>query len=119
MFLLIYLINISYRTSKSQFPQILVKLLVSINRKHGYKSAKENVDLAIQFMKQYPEYVVGLDLSGDPTAEGSFLEFLEIARKAGLKIAAHCAEVNITFFIDMLNKNNNILIQCNVCADTK
>lgn len=74
-----------------------MKLLVSINRKHGYESAKENVDLAIQFMKQYPQYVVGLDLSGDPTAEGSFLELLELAKKAGLKIAAHCAEVSINF----------------------
>lgn len=86
---------IVHRTSKSQFPQILVKLLISINRKQGYESAKENVNLAIQFMKKYPEYVVGIDLSGDPTVDYSFLELLEISRKAGLKIAAHCAEVNI------------------------
>lgn len=74
-----------------------MKLLVSINRKHGYESAKENVNLAIQYMKRYPEYIVGLDLSGDPTAEDSFLELLKIAKKAGLKIAAHCAEVNILY----------------------
>ncbi|EFN89253.1 adenosine deaminase-like protein [Harpegnathos saltator] len=80
-------------TSKSECPRILVKLLVSINRKYGYESAKENVNFAIQFMKKYPEYVIGLDLSGDPTVEGSFVELLVIAKKAGLKIAAHCAEI--------------------------
>ncbi|XP_014476859.1 PREDICTED: adenosine deaminase-like protein isoform X2 [Dinoponera quadriceps] len=79
--------------SRSESPRILVKLLVSINRKHGYEAAKENVNLAIQFMKQYPEHIVGLDLSGDPTAEGSFVELLKTAKKAGLKIAAHCAEI--------------------------
>ncbi|KYN13501.1 Adenosine deaminase-like protein [Trachymyrmex cornetzi] len=53
--------------SKSEFPQILVKLLVSINRKQGYESAEENINLAIQFMEKHPEHVVGIDLSGDPT----------------------------------------------------
>ncbi|TGZ37181.1 Adenosine deaminase-like protein [Temnothorax longispinosus] len=63
--------------SKSEFPQILVKLLVSINRKQGYESAEENINLAIQFIEKYPGYVVGIDLSGDPTAGDSFLELLE------------------------------------------
>lgn len=80
-------------SSKSEFPQILVKLLVSIDRKQGYESAQENINLAIQFMKKYPGYVVGIDLSGDPTAGDSFLELLETSRKAGLRITAHCAEV--------------------------
>ncbi|KYQ55069.1 Adenosine deaminase-like protein, partial [Trachymyrmex zeteki] len=53
--------------SKSEFPQILVKLLVSINRKQGYEPAEENINLAIQFMEKHPEHVVGIDLSGDPT----------------------------------------------------
>lgn len=94
-----------HRISKSQFPRIIVKLLVSINRKEGYKSAKENVDLAIQLMKQFPHYVVGVDLSGDPKVKESFLPLLEIARKTGLKVAAHCAEViiNCFFFIVMDN----------------
>ncbi|XP_024875901.1 adenosine deaminase-like protein isoform X1 [Temnothorax curvispinosus] len=79
--------------SKSEFPQILVKLLVSINRKQGYESAEENINLAIQFIEKYPGYVVGIDLSGDPTAGDSFLELLEKSRKVGLSITAHCAEV--------------------------
>jgi len=79
--------------SKSKCPQILVKLLISINRKQGYESAEENINLAIQFMEKYPGYVVGIDLSGDPTTGDSFLELLETSRKVGLKITAHCAEV--------------------------
>ncbi|XP_018304077.1 adenosine deaminase-like protein [Mycetomoellerius zeteki] len=79
--------------SKSEFPQILVKLLVSINRKQGYEPAEENINLAIQFMEKHPEHVVGIDLSGDPTVGDSFLELLETSRKVGLRITAHCAEV--------------------------
>lgn len=93
-----------------QFPQILVKLLISINRKQGYESARENINLAIEFTKKYPEYIVGIDLSGDPTVNYSFLELLEMSRKAGLKITAHCAEVNINYtlissYIDRYNNS--------------
>lgn len=60
-------------------------------------------------MKQYPEYIVGIDLSGDPTMGDSFLELLEMSRKIGLRIAAHCAEVNIdSFFFLSYYRNNNI-----------
>jgi len=45
-------------------------------------------------MEKYPGYIVGIDLSGDPTAGDSFLELLETSRKIGLRITAHCAEVN-------------------------
>lgn len=89
------------RASKSELPQILVKLLISINRKQDYESAEENINLAIQFKEKYPEYVVGIDLSGDPTAGDSFLKLLEISRKAGLRITAHCAEVN--YSLDKIN----------------
>lgn len=61
-------------------------------------------------MKKYPEYIVGIDLSGDPTVDYSFLELLEISRKAGLKIAAHCAEVNIKCILifSYINRYNSI-----------
>ncbi|XP_072757087.1 N6-Methyl-AMP deaminase isoform X2 [Anoplolepis gracilipes] len=101
------------KTSKSQFPEILVKLLISINRKQGLESAKENINLAIQFMKRYPEYIVGIDLSGDPTTGYSFLELLKMSRKAGLKIAAHCAEVpNEVETTDILKFKPNRLGHC-------
>ncbi|XP_053999473.1 adenosine deaminase-like protein isoform X2 [Hylaeus anthracinus] len=84
----------AFRLCKTVFPDILVKLLISINRKQGYKSAEENIDLAINFFKKYPQYIVGLDLSGDPMTGDAFLELLKKARIAGLKIAAHCAEIS-------------------------
>ncbi|EZA47964.1 hypothetical protein DMN91_011425 [Ooceraea biroi] len=103
----------AFETSKSRYPHITVKLLVSINRKQGYESAKENINLAIQFTKRYPEYVVGIDLSGDPMAGDSFLELLETSRKAGLKIAAHCAEVpNEMETIDILKFKPDRLGHC-------
>lgn len=71
----------------------MVKLLISVDRKRGYEDAKENIQLAIELNKQYPKYIVGLDLSGDPTKGGAFIELLDSCRQADLKIAAHCAEV--------------------------
>ncbi|XP_031832823.2 adenosine deaminase-like protein [Nomia melanderi] len=79
---------------KADFPDIIVKLLISINRKQGYKAAEENIKLAIDYFGRYPQYVVGLDLSGDPMVGDAFLELLKKARSAGLKIAAHCAEIS-------------------------
>lgn len=81
------------KSCKVDFPKILVKLLISVNRKYGIEAAQENVELAIRYIKKYPSYVVGLDLSGDPMAGGTFINLLKRARMAGLKIAAHCAEV--------------------------
>lgn len=71
---------------------IIVKLLLSVNRKQGLKSAKENIHLAMEMNKDYPD-IVGIDLSGDPSSGEAFIELLRKARKTGLKIAAHCAEV--------------------------
>ncbi|XP_050450363.1 adenosine deaminase-like protein isoform X2 [Cataglyphis hispanica] len=103
----------AFETSKLQFPQILVKLLISINRKQGCETARENINLAIEFMKKYPEYIVGIDLSGDPTVNYSFLELLEMSRKAGLKITAHCAEVpNEMETTDILKFKPNRLGHC-------
>lgn len=86
------------RICEREFPDILVKLLISINRKQGYKAAEENINLAINFFKKYPRYVVGLDLSGDPMTGDAFLELLKEARMAGLKVVVHCAEVNSDLF---------------------
>lgn len=84
----------AFKACEIDFPSILVKLLISINRKQGYKAAEENINLAINCLKKYPEYIVGLDLSGDPMTGDAFLELLRKARAAGLKIAAHCAEIS-------------------------
>ena len=81
-----------FSACKKEGLAIIVKLLISVNRKQGLKAAKENVQLAIEMSKEYRQ-IVGIDLSGDPTKGDAFIELLNQARNAGLKIAAHCAEV--------------------------
>lgn len=82
-----------FRSCRTEKLGITVKLMISVNRKQGFKAAKENVHLAIDMIKEYQD-IVGIDLSGDPTKGDAFIELLEQARKAGLRIAAHCAEVH-------------------------
>ncbi|XP_026668459.1 adenosine deaminase-like protein isoform X2 [Ceratina calcarata] len=103
----------AFEACKTDFPSILVKLLISINRKQGYKAAEENINLAINFLKKYSQYIVGLDLSGDPMTGDAFLELLRKARTAGLKIAAHCAEIsNEMETIDILEFKPDRLGHC-------
>ncbi|XP_021934884.1 adenosine deaminase-like protein isoform X2 [Zootermopsis nevadensis] len=75
--------------------QILVKLMVSIDRRQGKESASETVDAAVVAYHQNPKIIVGLDLSGDPTKGlvSDYLPVLARGRNAGLKISIHCAEV--------------------------
>lgn len=65
---------------------------MSVNRKQGLKAAKENIHLAIDMVKENSN-IVGIDLSGDPNSGEAFIDLLAKAKKAKLKIAAHCAEV--------------------------
>lgn len=57
--------------------------------------AKETVKLAEEFFLSTKDTVIGLDLSGDPTAGQAedFLEPLLEAKKAGLKLALHLSEI--------------------------
>ncbi|XP_013117136.2 adenosine deaminase-like protein [Stomoxys calcitrans] len=75
---------------------IIVKLLVSIDRSQGHQVAEEIIDLAIEMRNKYPSLVKGIDLSGNP-AIGCFEDFVESlqkAKNAGLKLALHCAEID-------------------------
>ncbi|XP_012251017.2 adenosine deaminase-like protein isoform X2 [Athalia rosae] len=101
------------RASEVSYPKIMVKFLISVDRKRGYKDARENIQLGIELRKKYAKYVVGIDLSGDPTKESAFIELLHICREAGLKIAAHCAEVpNPVEVKDILNFKPDRLGHC-------
>ena len=74
--------------------QILVKLLLSIDRREDSQAALKTVELARSFQSQG---VVGIDLSGNP-AVGTWATWkpaLEKARSWGLKITAHAAEVKL------------------------
>jgi len=72
---------------------IVVNLLVSINRAQSKEAAMENIKLAAQY---YGKGVAGIDFSGNPTI-GRFTDFndvLQFARKCQLPITLHFAEVN-------------------------
>ena len=47
--------------------------------------------------KEYPEYIVGVDLSGDPRVGYAHYELMQDCKDAGLKITMHCGEV-MSFF---------------------
>lgn len=85
---------------------IEVRVLLSINRAEDAASAIKTVELAIEFASKEcgscdidkPERnrVVGIDLAGNPTIGtwNQWLPALDLARKAGLKITLHCAEID-------------------------
>jgi adenosine deaminase len=70
-------------------------LIVSLDRSNTVDAGWENIRLAIELRKEYPDLVVGVDLGGNPLKR-DFLEFRECfeeARKNGLSVTLHCAEV--------------------------
>ncbi|KAB0405909.1 hypothetical protein E2I00_012802 [Balaenoptera physalus] len=71
------------------------RYLISVDRRGGPSVAKETVKLAEEFFLSTEDTVLGLDLSGDPTAGQAkdFLEPLLEAKKSGLKLALHLSEI--------------------------
>ncbi|XP_023295997.2 adenosine deaminase-like protein [Lucilia cuprina] len=75
---------------------IMVKLLLSVDRAQTLQSAEEIVLLAQQFKESHPDIVKGMDLSGNPN-KGKFNDFIPVLNKAKqskLNLALHCAEVS-------------------------
>ena len=67
-----------------------------MDRRRSLEDTVENIDLAVEFAKLYPDIVVGVDFSGDPT-KGDAKEFVPLLKKAkarGLFISVHMAETN-------------------------
>lgn len=83
---------------KQENLDIDVRYLMAIDRRGGLTVAKETVELAKEFFLSTEDTILGLDLSGDPTIGQAkdFLEPLLEAKRAGLKLALHLAEVNNT-----------------------
>ncbi|XP_031227489.1 adenosine deaminase-like protein isoform X1 [Mastomys coucha] len=80
---------------KQENLDIDVRYLMAIDRRGGPAVARETVELAKEFFLSTDDTVLGLDLSGDPTIGQAkdFLEPLLEAKKAGLKLALHLAEI--------------------------
>ncbi|XP_028407028.1 adenosine deaminase-like protein [Dendronephthya gigantea] len=74
---------------------IIVRFLLSIDRRQSVGEAEDTVKLATEFKDKYNGLVVGVDLSGDPKIgdAAEFLPCLKQARLAGLKLTFHVAEV--------------------------
>ncbi|CAI7907897.1 unnamed protein product [Closterium sp. NIES-53] len=71
---------------------MVVRLVLSIDRRETTESAMDTVHLAVQVREQG---VVGIDLSGNPSIGqwSTFLPALHLARAHGLPITVHFAEV--------------------------
>ncbi|KAF6350714.1 adenosine deaminase like [Rhinolophus ferrumequinum] len=83
------------KQSKHENLDIDVRYLISVDRRGGPSVARETVKLAEEFFLSTEDTVLGLDLSGDPTAGQAkdFLEPLLEAKKSGLKLALHLSEI--------------------------
>ncbi|GJP49174.1 hypothetical protein CLOM_g8418 [Closterium sp. NIES-68] len=71
---------------------IVVRLVLSIDRRESTQGALDTVRLAVQLRSQG---VVGIDLSGNPSIGqwSTYLPALQLARSHGLPITVHFAEV--------------------------
>jgi adenosine deaminase len=70
-----------------------VRLLLSIDRREDTAAALETIGIAAELKLQG---IVGIDLSGNPSIGqwATWLPALQAARREGLKITLHAAEVN-------------------------
>lgn len=66
---------------------IMVKLILSIDRRKSYKEQKSLLDLIIQYRNQYPDLVRGVDLSGDPNKGCFYVDIFKIAKNAKLYLS--------------------------------
>lgn len=92
------------RAIKDNKNKIIVKLLLSINRKDDIKTSEDTLLLILKMHRKYPDIIKGIDLSGNPKVGFFNKALFQTARDAGLKISLHCAEVkNDSEVEDMLN----------------
>lgn len=92
---------------------IHVNMLLSINRRQSATEALDTVELALAQCRQtsHQARVVGIDLSGDPTAGdiAALVPVLRYAKEKGLQLAVHIAEVP--------NRNEEIALLLSVQPD--
>ena len=75
-----------------------VSLLLSIDRRQNLSEAQDIIRLASEYQSQPKHHhivrVVGIDLSGDPTAGymAALLPALKSVKQNGLKLYAHCRD---------------------------
>ena len=84
--------NVRDAVTESPPPPIIVRLLLSIDRRESTEDAMATVRLAAALTHRG---IVGIDLSGNPCVGSwaSVLPALQLARSLSLPITLHCAEV--------------------------
>ncbi|CAL1537612.1 unnamed protein product [Lymnaea stagnalis] len=90
---------------------IVVRLLVSIDRRHGTNIAEITIELAEKLMQEEEGLVIGIDVSGDPKV-GDATDLIPVLIEAGkrnLKLALHLAE------LPLYAETRNVLKAC--CQD--
>ena len=82
------------KQADTDFPRLVVRYVLSVNRTAGVDAVEETISLAAKH-KESSDFVVGIELSGDPRA-GVFSDFEPLFEQARtehkLKISLHCAE---------------------------
>lgn len=72
---------------------IVVKLILSIDRRHDGETSRESLKIIIRMKETYPDIIKGVDLCGDPEIGTFDTELFTYARNNGMKITVHCGEV--------------------------
>lgn len=74
---------------------LIPRLIVSVDRSGTPEQAEENINLALEMTKSHPNYVIGVELGGNPTRNDfrTFEPVFQTARDSGLQISIHCGEV--------------------------
>ncbi|KAG7362775.1 adenosine deaminase [Nitzschia inconspicua] len=89
--------NIDLSNGLKEFPRLplVCRLIISVDRSNDVMNGWENIQLAIELKKEYPDMVVGVDLGGNPLKRefSDFRACFEAARQGGLFVTLHCAEV--------------------------
>lgn len=80
------------------YPNLIVRVLISINRGKGIEYSEEVFEVAKKFIvEEKNPYIVGIDFSGHP-ATSSFKDFKDHlftpARELGIKLTFHIAEID-------------------------
>ncbi|KAG8181364.1 hypothetical protein JTE90_008838 [Oedothorax gibbosus] len=81
-------------TTETTCKGMIVKLLLSIDRRRPLKYAETTLKVAQQLIGECSN-IIGIDLSGDPSQGHikNFLPILERGKQLGLKLAVHVAEL--------------------------
>ncbi|KAJ8963131.1 hypothetical protein NQ318_018596 [Aromia moschata] len=78
---------------KDSKSDIIVKLILSIDRRHDKVCSEDSLDVIVKMREEYPGIIKGIDLSGNPYVGGFDECLFSKAREHGLRTTIHCAEI--------------------------